>query len=468
MTDTQATRTQNLGWYFRYMRKRDEELIASNEFLQDAVARHKYEGLAIAIKARWVALAVIGLFLPFLNLNFGYDLLYYEAILILFGLIGWAQLKAGEVGLSRRELLLIWADILLMTLVFTVPNPFMGDDWPTAMQYHISDFSFFFILLIPATMAYSWRTLISYGTWVPLLWLSAATLIYFFGNTIPEYTTGISAAFDNNPQLVTLLDPNRIDFGDRFQEVIVFMIAAFTLAINGWRTNQLLVGQAEVAQERSNLARYFPPRMVDKLASQDRTLGEERSQEVGLLFADIVGFTRIAEQKTPVETMSLLRDFHRLMEQAVFKHEGTLNKFLGDGLMATFGTPDPGPEDAANALAAAHDMIRLIDEWNETRAASGEPLIQISVGLHFGEVTLGNIGSERILEFAVIGDTVNVASRLEALTRELGTKLIVSEALYDRIKTNDGEGEVLRGLSERQSQTLRGRVDPVAFHTFDG
>jgi adenylate cyclase len=149
---------------------------------------------------------------------------------------------------------------------------------------------------------------------------------------------------------------------------------------------------------------------------------------VAVLFADVQGFTALAEGLSPQGTMDLLRGFHARMAEAVFRHQGTLDKFIGDGLMATFGTPEPGPDDAARALACARDMLATLDAWNRERAAAGEPPLAVGIGLHLGPVTTGDIGGAARFEFAVIGDTVNVASRLERLTRELGTPLVVSDA----------------------------------------
>jgi adenylate cyclase len=459
MTDVPVEAPSTFGKYFQYLRIRDNEPTDDNIFLHNALTRHKAEGLLLAVRARWAALAVIAVLLPFIN--FSIDVLYYECLVLGFVVIGWAQLRVGRVGRSGVELLLILADIALMTFIFVVPNPFVGDEWPTAMQYKIGNFHYFFVLLASATMAYSWRTIVSYGTWVAALWLIAATIIFFFGHQVPEFSVAISQAVGNDESISRLLDPNRVDFGDRFQEVVVFCIVAFTLALNGWRTNKLLVAQADVARERSNLARYFAPSIVEQLANQDISLGEERSQDVALLFADIVGFTRLAERSTPAQTMAILREFHRRMEQAIFKNDGTLNKFLGDGVMATFGTPEPGPHDARNALSSAMTMIDLMDEWNTERGRRGETPIILSIGLHYGQVTLGNIGSERILEFAVIGDTVNVASRLEALTREHDTNLIVSEDLVQAIQTRGDQ--IPPGLENISEQSLRGRDGPVTF-----
>ena len=120
------------------------------------------------------------------------------------------------------------------------------------------------------------------------------------------------------------------------------------------------------------------------------------------------------------------------MERQVFAHGGTLDKYLGDGLMATFGTPTAGRQDASNALDCAVAMVAEVKAWNAGRVEHGEVPLQAGFGIHYGEVVLGNIGANR-LEFAVIGDTVNTASRLEALTRSLKVPLVVSDALVQQV-----------------------------------
>jgi adenylate cyclase len=440
----------------------EDEVASSNQFTRDALTRHKAEGQLLAVKARWIALAIIGAFLPVLN--FSWEMLYYEFLLIGFALLGWAQLRVGRVGRSRTELRLLFADLFLLTLTFTVPNPFAVTKVPTAMQYQFDNFNYFYIFLAAATMAYSWRTMIAFGAWVAGIWMSAAVLVVFLGYKIPELSTAISAALNGDPRYLEFLDPNNVHLSGRFQEVLIFAIVASILAINGSRTNRLLIGHAEVARERSNLARHFPPNIVDQMASQDQPLGPVRSQDVAVMFADIVGFTKLAERQAPDETMDLLRQFHRLMEEAVFNNNGTLDKFLGDGIMATFGTPEPSDTDAENALTCARQMLAAMDKWNQDRAVQDLPSIKLSIGIHLGNVVLGDIGSERLLEFAVIGDAVNVASRLEALTRKMETQMVVSDALILSIQAGSSSIS-LEDFEPQEGQTLRGRDDPVKIWT---
>ncbi len=444
---------------------REEEFTRANQYVREALSANKREGLLLAVRARWAALVIIALFLP--TLNFAWDILYYEILLVGFALIGWAQLRAGKVVQSRRELFLIFCDLALMTFIMVVPNPFRDGTWPTAFQYELGEFSYFYVLLAGATMAYSWRTIFAFGTWTAILWLSALALVVLFGSEIPELSQKVAIAYAGYETILDLVDPNDPNVPARVQEIVVFLIVAGILALNTRRTNQLIVRQADVARERANLARHFPPNIVDQMAERDQPLGAVRSQVVAVMFVDIVGFTRVAERRTPDEVVALLREFHGRMESAVFDHHGTLDKFLGDGLMATFGTPDPGANDAGNALRCGLAMLADIDRWNRERREAGAEPIDISIGLHYGSVVLGDIGSARRLEYAVLGDTVNVASRLEELTRSLGVRMAMSDDLAKAVRDDSAadDGALLSGLGGGGPQSVRGRDEQIEVWT---
>jgi adenylate cyclase len=205
------------------------------------------------------------------------------------------------------------------------------------------------------------------------------------------------------------------------------------------------------------LARYFSANMVDDLAAADLPLGTITSQECAILFADVVAFTTLAASRPPEAVIAFLREFHGHMERAVFAHDGTLDKYIGDGVMATFGTPRRGPTDASNALTCAFAMIASVGEWNAARAAAGEPPVRIGVGVHYGPVVLGDIGGPHRFEFAAVGDSVNVASRLERLTRSLHSDLVASDALLTAVRGEGGAEDLLERLRPAPDQTLRGR-----------
>src|SRR5262249_39187238 len=217
-----------------------------------------------------------------------------------------------------------------------------------------------------------------------------------------------------------------------------------------------VAGGSQAERARGNLARYFSPKVVDTLAERDEPLGHVRRQAVGVLFADLVGFTTMAEAMTPEEVMAMLRAFHGRMEAEVFRHRGCLEKFIGDALLATFGVPDVGARDGTDALACAREMLAALASWNREREAAGQAPLRMGVGLHFGPVVLGDIGSERSMAFATVGDTINVASRLQSLTRDLHTTLVVSGALASRVRKEAAQLSLLDGLTNRGPHALRG------------
>ena len=278
---------------------REEDLTRANQYMREALSANKRDGLLLAVRARWVALAIIALLIPYLN--FTWEVFYYEILLVGFALIGWAQLRVGRVAQSRQELILIFCDLALLTFVIVVPNPFGDDPWPTAFQYEVGEFSYFYVLLAAATMAYSWRTVFAFGVWTTGLWITALILVVLFGTEVPELSQKVAVAFTGYERMLEFVDPNDPQIPARVQEIVVFLIVAVILALNGRRTNQLIIHQAEVARERGNLARHFPPNIVDQIAERDQPLGAVRSQEVAVLFVDIVGFTRMAERQTPDE-----------------------------------------------------------------------------------------------------------------------------------------------------------------------
>ena len=223
--------------------------------------------------------------------------------------------------------------------------------------------------------------------------------------------------------------------------------------------------RAAAERARANLARYFSPNIVEILAARDEPLGDVRRQTVAVLFVDIVGFTRMAERMQPEAVVAMLRQFHERMTAQIFACGGTVEKYIGDAVFAVFGLPDAVPDDAANALRCADLMIAAIAEWNCERRAAEEPPLAIGIGLNYGPAVIGDVGSERSLSFTVIGDTVNTASRLQALTRSLETPLVVGDPLLSAIKAVPSSARLIDQLLDRGEQVLRGRDGTIRVWT---
>ncbi len=455
MSDTTASESR----FGRFFVTRPDSYDMDNKYTEAALEKHKREGLVLAVRARWIAMGLTGILLIFLNPQ--WEVLWYHFILLLICANGWLIRKAGQVGQSRTELLLIFVDLLIMTLGMIVPNPFSDDVRPLAMQYRFDNFQYFFIILAAGTLAYSWRTVVAIGSWTALVWTAGWLIAWWVSAPIPGLSERVAQALSGYPDVAELLDPNSFMPSQRVQQVVVFVMVAVTLGVSMRRLNQLLLTNAGLERERANLSRYFSPNVVDQLSQNDEPLKQVRKENIAVLFIDIVGFTKYAAGRDPYEVIEVLRGFHARMETEVFRHHGTLDKYLGDGLMATFGTPVPTPLDATNAVACARDMVHVVDRWNVERKRQGEPEIQVGIGVHYGSVVLGDIGANR-LEFAVIGDAVNVAAKLEALTREYAARAVLSDEVRAKL-TEEGQNlpDLMRGFAKRENQVVRGVEKPM-------
>lgn len=239
-------------------------------------------------------------------------------------------------------------------------------------------------------------------------------------------------------------------------ELISAVAAQTAIAVENARAHERLARE-EVA--RANYSRFLPEYVVKQMLENPESfkLGGV-NQTITVLFADIRGFTRISEHAPPEKIVSLLNRYFSAMTDIIFAHGGTLDKYLGDGLMALFGAPTTTPEDASNALNAAVAMQRRVISINQELRAEGLAEIGVGIGLHTGEVTVGYIGSERRSEYTAIGDAVNTASRLESNAR--GGEILVSEA------TAKAAGNRYR-LEKRDPINVKNREQPVILFEVD-
>lgn len=199
------------------------------------------------------------------------------------------------------------------------------------------------------------------------------------------------------------------------------------------RLNHMADGLQERDRVKEVFGRYIATQVSDQILKGEVNLGGE-ARNVTVLFSDIRNFTGMSEQLTPQQVVSFLNDYFSEMVDAVFEYGGVLDKFIGDGLMAVFGSLGNDPDHARHAVHAAVRMKALLAKINGVRAMSGRPPIQIGVGIHTDEVIVGNIGSRKRLEYTVVGDGVNTSSRLQGLNKEFGTTILISETTFEAVK----------------------------------
>src|SRR5689334_3622861 len=239
-------------------------------------------------------------------------------------------------------------------------------------------------------------------------------------------------------------------------ELISAVAAQTAIAVENARAHERLARE-EVA--RANYSRFLPEYVVKQMLENPESfkLGGV-NQTITILFADIRGFTRISEHAPPEKIVSLLNRYFSAMTDIIFAHGGTLDKYLGDGLMALFGAPTATPDDASNALNAAVAMQRRVLSINQELKEEGLNEIGVGMGLHTGEVTVGYIGSDRRSEYTAIGDAVNTASRLETNAR--GGEILISDATAKAAHSR-------YRLQSRDPIMVKNRQQPVALWEVD-
>ena len=249
-----------------------------------------------------------------------------------------------------------------------------------------------------------------------------------------------------NGKLDTRLDTST---GDEFADV--------ALAVN-----EMAAGLQQRDVFKGTLVRYMSGQLADKILSSGKMpdlKGERR--KITVLFADVRGFTSLSEKLAPEDVFALLNDYFEKMIDEICKNHGMLNKFMGDGLMAVFGALDEDAYQEENAIKAALGMRNVLEGMRERFQAERQIDLKIGIGINTGIALVGNIGSNQRMEFTAIGDTVNLGSRLESATKELGTDIIVSEYTYVAARTKF-EFRSLGPIS------IRGRENPVTAYAVEG
>ncbi|HYD99686.1 MAG TPA: adenylate/guanylate cyclase domain-containing protein [Alphaproteobacteria bacterium] len=431
--------------------------------LDAAMALEERAGARIAAWARGAVALVIS---AYILANWPqWPSAFHLGFLAMFGLLGVVQYQLHRRGWFRgwMRYAFLALDIGLLTYQLLVPNPFDPNPLPAAMQLRMAPFDYFFVLLAFTAFSFAPALAVAAGAMTAALWGLGALWVALQPGSFSWISFPVST---QEEYIARQANPWFVDVAAVTQQAFVFCLVAGILTLSVWRSRRLLRQQLESERERANLSRYFSPNVVEELARLDDPLGMVAAQPCAVMFVDIVGFTRLCESMPPQEVIALLRAFHRRIEKQIFAHGGTLDKYIGDGVMATFGTPRPGDRDATNALLCACAVVEEIAGWAEERRAEGRAPFAIGIGVHYGQVVVGDVGGERCYEFTVVGDTVNVASRLEKLTRELGVPLVASDAAVAAAIRESGAPPV--ALSPGPVQALRGREEAMRLWVHGG
>jgi adenylate cyclase len=225
-------------------------------------------------------------------------------------------------------------------------------------------------------------------------------------------------------------------------------------------TNRSLHRMFTGLRSRDNLSRFLPRQIVERVLAEGESALRPVQCEVTVLFTDIRDFTALSESMPPRDVLEFLDDYFGHMAQVVKGHDGLVNKFLGDGMLAFWGVPDRTATHAELALRAALDLRKKLDELNADRQKRGLQPVRIGVGIHTGTVAAGMLGGADQHEYTIIGDAVNVASRIEGLTKQHGTDILVSESAWLRA------GDRFRGRRLAEEK-VKGRAGAVVVYALD-
>ncbi|MCS6972398.1 MAG: HAMP domain-containing protein [Leptospiraceae bacterium] len=324
----------------------------------------------------------------------------------------------------------------------------------------LSQFNATLASVIPAEVALETVRIIRYRSLLiaGMVLLVAVLVVFLFAKTISDPVkelAGAAAAVQQG------------DFSVRVKPKSSDEIGELSVAFNS-----MAQGLAEREQLKGALSKFVNPEIAERALKGDITLGGERLN-AAVFFSDIRGFTAISETMEPEQVVEFLNEYMTLMVRIINETDGIVDKFIGDAIMAVWGVPRSKGNDAKNAVTACLRMREALQEFNKNRGGPGKPIIQIGCGLNYGPVLAGQIGSEDRLEYTVIGDTVNLASRIESLNKPLGTDILISSELYNIV---GGEFDCVpmqkikvKGKKEPQQvyAVLRAKGDPKGPATLD-
>jgi adenylate cyclase len=216
---------------------------------------------------------------------------------------------------------------------------------------------------------------------------------------------------------------------------VITPIVMFTITTIGAYTHKFVLENRSKEKVKSAMGKYMSQDVMKRVIQNidNLGLGGKRSV-VTVLFADIRGFTSMSEKMSAQQVSEILNEYFTEIEPIITKHNGVINKFIGDAVMAIFGEPIQDKSHAQNAVKCAYAMLEKVRELQSKWVKEGKPKIEIGIGINTGEVFVGNIGSVNRMEYTVIGDTVNLASRLESYNKIYKTKLLISTSTYEEVK----------------------------------
>jgi adenylate cyclase len=342
--------------------------------------------------------------------------------LALFGELALLRLYFALTGQLSRGILGVTVVAEMALLIFVLWAYHLQYEQPPQFSLKSSEFAYVFILI-------GLRALRFEPLWVILSGLTAAL-----------GWTGLLAwavlAAPDNPvtwDYVTALRSTQIHFGAEFDKLLAIVVVTAVLALALARARRLLSQAVSGRQAAADLSLFFDDSVARRITQSEAEVmaGQGELRQAAILFLDLRGFTKAAATLAPPQLIALLGEYQGLMVPIIQAHGGSIDKFMGDGILASFGAVTPDPRYAASALTAVDALMAAADAWRARRSAAGLPAPDVGAGLATGEVVFGIIGEGRRLEYTVIGDAVNLAAKLEKHNKAEASRALTTRATFD-------------------------------------
>lgn len=367
-----------------------------------------------------------------------------------FGAVTAASLVPVAVGFFRPWLPWVFATLDVGVLIHCLAKFAIAMQMPASDMLNGPGAWLIFLYLAMAAVRYRLFLVLYVGILFALGWL----LVWLAA-------TSAGGAADQGAAMLE----DGIPLASEIARFAVIVGTIFALAVMTWRTRRSVQTAIAEARLSATLARYFAGNVIGEVTRMAESGARLRDQNAAVLFADIRGFTGLAENMPAADVAQLLNEYRSRVAAPIARHGGTIDKFVGDGVMVVFGVPTPTPNDASNALQCALAIRKTVAAWNEERRRAGRARIEVGVGLHFGPVVAGVLGDRDRLEFTVIGDTVNVADRIQKHGPERGLSVVVSEEVLEAARQPaDHEWELIGDIVVRgrnQTVTMYGLHDEL-------
>lgn len=293
-------------------------------------------------------------------------------------------------------------------------------DFPPHMAFAIPASAMIFVVLAHASMRLR-PALVAYAGALTIMLMAIGMILM----PAPEAAAPFSLGLADADLLQSLLHSRILPF-------VIVALATLALWATSRRTYEMLQTSIDYSRRLGILSRFFSPRLADRLArAAGPALSSGRRQHCAIMFIDIRKFTELAREMDPEQLSRLLAEFRTVVTDVIFEYGGMVDKFIGDAVLAVFGALQPAADDAERAIRCGVKVLAAVDAWSASQTVQRKPQIRVGIGAHYGEVFVGAVGNERMLEFTVLGDAVNLAERLERLTRTAGGAFVVSRDILE-------------------------------------